>query len=387
VAKRKDPSSYEMPDGDDVAMKAEVLVEYDGPRVVLFRSPKVDRLGIVVEPGVDPEHWILARVSKMELEELARGALPVRDVFSHRDDLRWLELDGKWKPLRARTIGCAEIPDGILPVRGAPLPDTSRPYLFKLLRLRKERSAARRIRLDGSLIRDNRIAFAALAQIAQALQNFWSSIGETLGLIATGDASGIAPTTLLAEATGRGSFVLNVHAPDEQAFDRVLVDYRRIVRGAFDDDVQITEELSANAPLARSLDAYLKTLETWGAEAVIEAPATRSYVGHSSARSIRAALKPAPSEEADQPDERPTRKLAGYFVAFDMGNAEFQFHHVEANETITGKIAANLAKGMRERGDKEATVGLRTRYAVTIEERHAKSLLVAFSKAQGELAE
>ena len=135
-------TSYELPDGDDLAMKAEVLVEYEGPRVVLYRSPKVDRLGIVVEPGIDPEHWILSRVSKMELEALASGSLPVRDIFSQRETLRWLELDARGKPLRARTIRPLEIPSGMLPVKGALLPDTSRPRLIKLLHLRAAWTAA-----------------------------------------------------------------------------------------------------------------------------------------------------------------------------------------------------------------------------------------------------
>lgn len=387
MTKRPDRRSYRFPDREDSEMRAEVLVEYDGPRVVLYRSKDVDRLGIVIDAGADPETWVLARVSQMELEMLALGSLPVRDVFSHKETLQALQLDVHGKTLATRDIEIGEVPPGALPIRAAPLPETSRPRLLKLLRLKDELPVARRVRFGGRPVREERIEFSALARLMQTLQELWRAIGDKLGLFSISEFDDLPTTALLAGATEGGSFVVNVHAASNEVFDKVLGDYEHIMRLAFDDPEKAAEAVASHADLRKGLNTYLQTLEELHAEATIEAPGARVYIGGGSAKAVRAAMRaPALARQLAEPEEEESStQVRGYFRAFDMDRATYAFHDIDTGQTLTGSIGRPLTKKIRDEGAKEATVGTRTRYVATVKQLRKETTLVDFAKSQGDL--
>jgi hypothetical protein len=119
-------------------MHPHVLVEYDGPRLVLYRWGSIDRIGIPNDPESNPALWYLARTSKFELEALAGGDLPMRDIFSRKNQIRAIEIDATGRALRAWNMVPDDVDQGVLPAIGAPLPAASRTVLSRLLSISED---------------------------------------------------------------------------------------------------------------------------------------------------------------------------------------------------------------------------------------------------------
>lgn len=145
--------SASMPEAHDLAARVDVLVELDGPQLVLYTSGDRRSVGILADEDEKSIRWLVVETSKLELEALARGDLPMRDVFSRKPVLRALDCDQSGKVTKYWLVPASEVPFGILPRKGAALPSGARTFLQKRLRLKAMAPKRRRVRFDGDAAR------------------------------------------------------------------------------------------------------------------------------------------------------------------------------------------------------------------------------------------
>jgi hypothetical protein len=327
------------------------------------------------------DRWLVTPVSRLELESLAMGYLPMRDLFSRKQTLLVLDMGPMPKTW---TVEPEHIPYGILPARGALLPTSSRTLIQRWLKLKEPKLAARRVRFAGTAVHDSLIEFAALGRLVQAVQDLWSSLGETLGIKGHNSPGGLPSTALLASAFSPGSFALDVQAANPDVFDQVLQRYRQLVLLAYEDVDALKVELSSQPDLQTRFRNYLRAIEELGVEAAIEARGIGAYIGHAGARSIHASLK------VTKPTVRKTRPLPstnsrrGHFLDFGGASKKFRFRDIDTDEQIEGRIATGLANEIVRRGAAEAAVGTLTRYVATFEVLSDEVVLVAFEEAPPE---
>jgi hypothetical protein len=361
--------------------KREVLVEYDGPQLILFRAKDGDFLGLAVDSDEKIQRWLLAPASKLELETLALGNLPMCDVFSRKQSLVLVDFGRFTDPKALYPITIAEVPDDILPVSGALLPSYARTHLAKLLKVKPLPAHSLRLRFAGAPVRGSEIELSALGTLAHGFQSLVIAIGEALGVYAIPDGE-LPSTALLAGATSGGSFAITIRAANDGTFSKIVQRYKQLLRLAFEDKEGLSSELAPHATLRKAFLGYLKSLEDLKAEALIESPETSVYVGHHGLKSVREMMKPSQAKKRAraveaEPSERTQHR--GYFDAFATSDATFAFSDIDRGEQIDGKVSAALAKKVRDQHLIEANVGRLTMYRITIERDPAGVLLVDFT--------
>jgi hypothetical protein len=109
----------------------EILVEYDGPQLVLFdRALGECLLGLLMADQPDGLcRYLIVRLDHGDMASLVDGSLHMRTIFD-RAERAIVEADyyGAWKT-DPRTPVAGDIPDGMLPVPGHPLPTFVREFL------------------------------------------------------------------------------------------------------------------------------------------------------------------------------------------------------------------------------------------------------------------
>lgn len=358
--------------------KSDVLVEYDGPLLAMF-SPSTgsQALGVAADWDESGERWVLADISSMEIEAMARGALPVREIFS-KEELNVVDFDQSGSFVGAWLVEPASIPTGALPSVGAILPREARSYLVKKHRV-KEPSTPR-LRVAGSRVHGSKIEFSALSRITGTFQSLWVSLGVQRGILELPAAYGASPSTLMAGSFSAGSFAVEIQVADGSAFEKILAEYNRVVNLARGDDDELTSAISDPSALGR-LREFMKALSDLRMEATLETASEVVYVGHARARvvsaSIRAHLKDARKKKARQATTTTSRQ--GYFEEVGLPDKTFEFSDIETGEVIRGTMNAKLAKEIRSRG---AQVGGKELYIATFAQKSDKTTLVSFVARQ-----
>lgn len=346
---------------------ADVLVEYDGPQLSLHTvggRPKY--LALASDWDEEGARWIFAEVTRMEVEALALDGLPMRDAFSRKPQLLVVDFDHHGAPMRTWNVAVSNVPRGVLPVVGAPLPDYVREHLIEELGI--EPSPLRRVRLDGKPVQDSRIGFSALWQSIQVFQALLTAIGDWIGVNKIAPDTGIASTELLASKFVPASFGVAFEPVDTEAFDKVFAAYKTLLNDAFNNPPALTEALRDHPRLRSSLEDYVDTLETLELDAFIDTPRAKVFLGHRSAPAIVAALKlPLKKKKEAAPTDRKIARVErrGYFTVFNTDREEFSFHDAHAKKTIEGRLSADVAKRVDNK-ELEAAVGKKTMYVVTL---------------------
>lgn len=353
-----------------------VLVEYDGPQLVLYGTEFGDRLGVLADSNSTHERWVLASASKLELEALARGGLPMRDIFSRKEALQVVDFSTPRKADATWRIDSARVPFGVLPAKGAPLPSASRMALLK--RLKARAVTGRRLRFGGAPVSESTIELSGLAQLSQWFQKLWTAIGDSLGMNTPAFHRGPAQTGLIAYATSRGSFAINLAANDETAFDQVLNRYRVLIGAAYESAAALDGELFKHKELRATFSGYFGMLEKLRAEVLVETPHAQVYVGHARAKGIRVALKPAAIKPEATEDEPTLIERRGYFDEFGVGQRTFMFVDFDSEDTFKGAVAPALSEKVELGSTKEANVGRVTLYRAQIEQRGDSHTLIDF---------
>jgi len=373
-----------MPEAWDYPTRFDVLVEYDGPQLALVEHSMGRSLALFADFLPDRVRWIFSATSILELEALASGGVAMRGVFSRKDNLRIVDLGARNKPLAVWSVEPGDIPQKILPVRGAPLPAFAREPLLKKLKVRTSfNPAERRIRFAGGPVHEHTIEFAALARLSQWIQNLWTAIGEALGIHEIRERDGMPSTALMAAANGPGSFSIDVRAANEKVFDLVAQRYDTLVGLAFDDLEKLSAELSQHPELAKTFRSYLGVLEELRAEAFVETPGARIYIGCQGVNGAREVLKPSkrastPRNDNETPETSTDLVIRGYFDVFGVAPPSFKFVDIDTGDLVQGSVAQSLVDRISGRKEQEAAVGRMTRYRITVERGPDDDVLKGF---------
>jgi len=356
--------------------KIDVLVEYDGPQLIL----RGQNLGLLADADRNLERWLLTNVTKLELEALALGALPMRDIFSRKNSITVVDFAGLKSPRHSWTITPEQVPPGILPTPKAALPTSARAFLQKKLKMKPHAATVRRLRFAGMPVHGSAIEFSALSKLVGSFQEILTSIGQALGIHAIA-TDGLPSTTLLAGATSEGSFAIHLHASDQAVLDKVLERYRSLVTLAHENVASFAEEVTPESQLGREFEAYFGDLADLKAESLIEIPGATVYVGPAYAQTIRVALKRPRKPRVTAPTlPHEVTVQRGYFDRFAADDATFAFFDIDSGRQRQGTVSASLKRKVSDQGSQEAAVGRITMYRATIEHHGSELVLVAFDE-------
>jgi hypothetical protein len=370
------PGQSCVPDAERYDVEFDVLIEYDGPQLILFNLGKSASFGLFCETGDQFDRWILSSVTKLELETLALGNLPMFDLFGRKDFIRVVDFDREWKPKHEWLVTPADVPRDILPESDVPLPDDCREFLCEKFGFSTVPRLAARLRLAGAFVHEHLIEFTGFAVISQLFQRVMTAIGESDGLLSLAPGDGIPSTTIMAGVPSGGSFGIDIHPHDPQVFNKVIKRYAELITAAYDDQEQLESLLRGKQKLRMTLGAYFKALGTHRAEAMLETPESRTYVGFSRAYSISTCLSGKSGTTGSQEPKTPKAKkteLRGYFDEFGVTGATFDFFDIDSDESISGKVSKALIKSLINK--REISVGRITRYRATIARRRKTWIL------------
>lgn len=380
--KRPSPAIVNLPNPDDFA-KRDVLVEYDGPRLVLFSSRNgALRLGSLLEMNKRGSRWLVANVSTIEAEAIARAMLPMREAFE-KESLAVLHLTSSGDPQAISEAMDSERSEDALPSPGALLPSDSRALLLKKVAL-KDSPVTRRVRFDGRRLVESRIEFAHLSRVTGSLQKVWTAFARTLGIDVVTSHGGPSPAALVADARlVPGSVALALHPVNPDAFDMILSRYQQTVGAVYGDSAKVLEAIDSE-DVQKQLREYISVLADLEVDTMFEAPTRRVFIGHSRARVIRATFKGAGRGPAKEPAPTPeTLVKQGRFDLVGLAQRTFAFVDIDTGDIVEGPLDKALADRLRRDG---VTVGGEdTLYRATFSVSGTTTTLVSFEPLQIDL--
>jgi hypothetical protein len=307
----------------------EVVLEYDGPQLVILEDGPDLFLALAVDGDEEVARWIHTPVSSLEIEALTRGAEPLRTAFL-KPLMILVDVDVRTgQPRQAWEIDSRSVPEDALPDRGAPLPHTAGQESPA-----SEADATPAFRFEGKGP-ENRVTFGDLSALTSKIQVLWNALAIEYNS---------QPLVLSAVGTATGSLKILVHTDDLILFRRVAESYRRLV-WATDDKEAVRGLLSASPEgqrIASSYNDYLKTLEQHGIEVMAEWSGGSAFVSHGAAQRTRESLRAS----GLTPDSTETVEIAhqrGYFEGFfRLGYGKFEFYDIDSGETHQGTIARTV---------------------------------------------
>lgn len=114
----------------------DTLIEYDGPILVMFRTPRGDMLGLSADHNGDTQRFLVTHFGPADIAHAVAGA-SMREHFERRKHLYVVDITAaepygtrRLKVVDQHRIKIGDVPSGELPQPGAPFPD----YLIDLFK-------------------------------------------------------------------------------------------------------------------------------------------------------------------------------------------------------------------------------------------------------------
>jgi hypothetical protein len=307
----------------------EVLIDYDGPQLGIFRSNARRFLGLCVDLDGPVHRWIHAGLSEVELAALYRGAQTVRsalvqpsvDVIDYREST----------PIGLWTVAGKDIPDWALPEREALLPADVRAALLPETSSTADHRPA--IRIESRRGGGESIFFGDLAAVTGRFQEFVSAMAGR-----TGEA-----LQLRAAAAGPGSLRLYVETDRPELFKAISERFRRLMIVA-DDQGEIERALTAETPrVISSFRSLLHAVQRHQVEVLTEWGTEGAYVDPRKVPGVEKSARAI--QQQRQQDEAVVEELRirGSFDGLTKsGKGRFEFYDPTTTAKWVGTIAANL---------------------------------------------
>ena len=334
----------------------EILIEYDGPQVMLLQDHGSKYLALAVDEERYPPfvRWLQARISTFEWEALVDGILSVRGALT-KPTVTIADYTHDMRPKCCWEIKLSALPERLLPEHGAKLPAATRSR-FARKRKRPLLDHQPYIRLGGKAVQNDRIAFGRLSNFMIRHQALWSAMAPHLGPTASLSVERVVPGQ---------SMVIQVHAEQPSAFESIASQYSDLL-AATDDPAVLEQTLRRQRPgVAGKYSAYLAAIDLNEIELLANWGNGQSiYLGCELAQYTRNTL-PEPKTESE------LLILSGYFEGmWRRGKPRFEFYDVPTGETVLGRIDPDLTKEAF-RGLFQLALGRAgQRYAATVEVKH-----------------
>lgn len=152
-----------------------VLVEYNGPQIVIADSSSGKYLGVAADEDETAVRWIYAPITSVELRALAGGAATTKDVIV-KPKVYVVDTDHSENVINVWTCDATTLDDGNLPDRGALLPKAAREALLATV----PAIAGPAICLEQVATPSKGVFFRALSDVLSSFQRLWNAIAQAV---------------------------------------------------------------------------------------------------------------------------------------------------------------------------------------------------------------
>jgi len=332
----------------------DVLIEYDGPQLIIAQQGNAQFLSLCVDEDVTGSRWLEAPLSPLEKTAMMSGALAVRDVLL-KHGVVLVETKHGQPEFSMWEIEPSSIPDAVLPESDAMLPD----YVLGSYQTALEPSVPAEFHIGADGLSADRLSFSRLSSVMSTLQHVWSSLAGAIGA---------QELTLNAVAFMQGSFRVRAESDNQELFTKVARAYRELNRATYDENRLAVTLSQYTRPIMENYAQYLSALNVNKLEVFAEwrdadlNPHT-AFVGYSGAQRSRKSLNAARSTITSKIGST-IETLTGHFEGFTRKSRRFEFYDAQAGREIFGKVD----KALRDTpitGELNLTRGLK--YRVEIE--------------------
>lgn len=316
-----------------------VLVEYDGPQLVLLRDDNSRYLAVASDADERHIRWVQVHISDLEWVSLAQGLIPVREVF--QKPTVWIVdqyADGEMND-RGQEASGLDLVDDDLPDADALLPAALRRELAM-----EFPPTGRSLRLER---RDRTpLDLGSMGLASRKFQAFWTACGlsSTKPGTAADRASIAKRSQLVPVATFPGSLGLQIDITDQDLFDVIVERVARLVAssGKHDALAAFFAEFPGvrgayDSLLATLSDERVDILATWANVSAPGAHAAGAFFGSERATVVRSTIKQ--TKETGEV----TFRARGHFRGYAKGSKRFEFFDTDAKVPYSGDIARPLA--------------------------------------------
>ena len=151
----------------------ETLIEYDGPQLRILEKGADQFLALRIDEDGAGVRWLEAPITSVVYSALMAGELALRNALL-KPDVILVENSHAEETVHVWQLDPAQIPEQVLPKRGAMLPR----FVRALYKSDLEPGTPAEFHLGTKNMRGSRIAFSRLSQITSTIQNLWDSIAS-----------------------------------------------------------------------------------------------------------------------------------------------------------------------------------------------------------------
>jgi hypothetical protein len=335
-----------------------VLIEYDGPQLVILYDGRQRYLGYVADELTDGVRWLHVPVTGLELKALHRGKLTLREALD-KVEITIADVTHAGNLSHVWISPPASIPLDCLPEPGMMLPQFARDNI----QVTPERLA---FECEGAGVDAGTITFDCLGAVTATLQRLWFALAKRSGL-EIDRSTEFNPATLAFASGSPGSFCIEVARRDHGAFDAIAEQYKALIHASYEHPQGLDTQVTQNPELSYAWGQYAEALEAhsidvfadWSADAAFLGKdrakrVARSY-GRRTRRGMRALMGP--------PDTK-TIIVDGYFDGLMRRRHRFDFVDPATDEDYSGDIDRAVVERMQ---GMEITLGRHVFYRVKIE--------------------
>lgn len=303
-------------------------------------------MGLAADEDASVSRWIFAPLSALELRALALGGVATRDVFL-KATVHVVDFDVNGEPQAFWRCSGESLSDDSLPIRGARLPKACQVELsaYAPQNSDKEIQFLQAKSSDGVL-------FRAISDVLSTFQRLWNALAQGLDTAVPRERSALA----LAAAT-MGSLVLRIEAVDEGVFQAVAGRFEQLA-AADDDPDALASVLSKFGPRVQArYQELLVDIQKHELEMLYRSDRGAALLSANIASKVLVSLHPSMSSEPK------LIAAVGYFAAYDIANATFDFVDEERERRFQGKVQPTVVNAFDR-----VVVGPGSKYAVVIDE-------------------
>jgi hypothetical protein len=336
-----------------------VLLEYEGPQLVVLRDGEQRYVGYVADELEDGRRWIQVPVTNLEIKALHRGKLTLREVLE-KTELVICDTSPSGETLRLWLAPPASIPEDCLPDHGVELPEFARDPAYQA---EPDRLA---FECEGAAVGHGTITFDCLASVTGALQRLWFAIARQLG-IEIDRTSGWNDATLAFAAGRKGSFAIEIDERGGDKFEAIAQRYKRLVHTSYVDPQSLHAQLAQASDLSLAYGLYAEALEQYGIDVLANWKSDAVFLGNDRAKRVAKAYgrrtRRAPRLIAG-PADVVTINVDGYFDGLMRRRHRFDFVDPRSDTDYGGEIDREAVRHLQEM---DIVLGRHAYYRATIE--------------------